>query len=244
MDSYSYNFSYSFPHFVHTNIPNIALRIFIPYRLKSNQNPYISISKSNPLKTLIIVDVQNDFLKNGSLEVPNGNEIIPIVNELQNQFDLVVATQDWHPENHKSFAVEHPGKKEFEIINLNGLEQVLWPVHCVQGSFGAEFHQDLNMNSVEAIFRKGMDTEIDSYSGFFDNGKRKNTGLFGYLKDRNVSEIFVCGLAADFCVYFTANDALDLGFKTSILQDATRPIDAKNWLKIQKEFTEKGGNIH
>ena len=195
------------------------------------------------MKALIIVDVQNDFLENGSLAVPNGNQIIPIINEIQNDFDLIVVTQDWHPSDHKSFAKEHPGKKEFETIDLNGLEQVLWPVHCVQGSFGAEFHQELNTNSVEAIFRKGMDPEIDSYSGFFDNGKRKNTGLFGYLKDRNVSEIFVCGLAADFCVYFTAQDALDLGFQTTILKEATKPINEENWKIIQKKFQENGGEI-
>lgn len=195
------------------------------------------------MKALLIVDVQNDFLKGGNLAVPDGNQVIPIINEIQKEFELVLATQDWHPADHKSFAAEHPGKNEFDLIELNGLSQVLWPVHCVQGNFGAEFHKDLKMNSVEAIFRKGMDKEIDSYSGFFDNGKRKNTGLFGYLKDRKVSEVFVCGLAADFCVYFTANDALDLGFKTSIISNATKPIDLENWKKIQEDFQAKGGNI-
>lgn len=195
------------------------------------------------MKTLIIVDIQNDFLEGGSLAVPNGNDVIPVLNEIQKDFDLIVATQDWHPQNHKSFAAEHPGKNEFEIIDLNGLQQVLWPVHCVQGSFGAEFHKDLKMNSIEAIFRKGMDPEIDSYSGFYDNGKRKNTGLFGYLKDRNVSEVFVAGLAADFCVYFTANDAIDLGFKTTIIEEASKPINDENWNKLKDKFREKGGNI-
>ncbi len=195
------------------------------------------------MKALIIVDIQNDFLEDGSLAVPFGNQIIPIINEIQKEFELIVATQDWHPADHKSFAAEHPGKNNFERIDLNGLSQVLWPVHCVQGSFGADFHKDLEINSIEAIFRKGMDKEIDSYSGFFDNGKRKNTGLFGYLKDRNVSDVFVCGLAADFCIYFTANDALDLGFKTSIISKATKPIDVENWKKIQEDFKTKGGNI-
>ncbi len=195
------------------------------------------------MKTLIIVDIQNDFLEGGSLAVPNGNDVIPVLNEIQKDFDLIVATQDWHPQNHKSFAAEHPGKNEFEVIDLNGLQQVLWPVHCVQGSFGAEFHKDLNTNEVEAIFRKGMDPEIDSYSGFYDNGKRKNTGLFGYLKDRNVSEVFVAGLAADFCVYFTANDAIDLGFKTTIIEEASKPINAENWEKLKLDFKQKGGNI-
>lgn len=195
------------------------------------------------MKALIIVDVQNDFLEGGSLVVPGGNQVIPIINQIQKDFELIVTTQDWHPADHKSFATEHLEKQVFEIIDLNGLSQVLWPIHCVQGSFGAEFHESLKMNSVEAIFRKGMDKEIDSYSGFFDNGKRKNTGLFGYLKDRKVSEVFVCGLAADYCVYFTANDALDLGFKTSIISNATKPIDPENWKKIQEDFKAKGGNI-
>ena len=195
------------------------------------------------MKTLIIVDLQNDFLEGGSLAVPNGNDVIPVLNEIQKDFDLIVATQDWHPQNHKSFAAEHPGKNEFEVIDLNGLQQVLWPVHCVQGSFGAEFHQDLEKNNIEAIFRKGMDPEIDSYSGFYDNGKRKNTGLFGYLKDRKVSEVFVAGLAADFCVYFTANDAIDLGFKTTIIEEASKPINAENWAKLKLDFKQKGGNI-
>lgn len=195
------------------------------------------------MKALIIVDVQNDFLEGGSLAVPNGNDVIPIINKIQNDFELIVATQDWHPINHKSFAANHLDKNEFEVIDLNGLQQVLWPVHCVQGSFGAEFHQDLNSNKIEAIFRKGMDAEIDSYSGFFDNGKRKNTGLFGYLKDRNVTEVFVCGLAADYCVQFTANDALNLGFKTTIIDNATKPIDGGNWEKIKTNFISEGGNI-
>src|SRR5690606_30744532 len=150
--------------------------------------------------------------------------------------DLIVATQDWHPQNHKSFAAQHPGKKEFELTELNGLPQVLWPIHCVQSSFGAEFHLDLETNKIETIFRKGMDTEIDSYSGFYDNGKRKNTGLLGYLEDRNVEEVFVAGLAADYCVYFTAKDALEAGFPTTIIESATRPIDAENWGNLKKEF--------
>lgn len=195
------------------------------------------------MKALIIVDIQNDFLDGGSLAVPNGNEIISLVNELQNDFELIVATQDWHPHNHKSFAAEHPNQQEFDLIDLNGLPQVLWPIHCVQGSFGAEFHQDLETNKIEAIFRKGMDTEIDSYSGFYDNGKRKNTGLLGFLKDRNVSEVSVVGLAADYCVYFTAKDALEAGFQTEIIEKATRPISPENWENLKKEFKQLGGII-
>lgn len=195
------------------------------------------------MKALIIVDIQNDFLEGGSLAVKDGDSIIPIVNEIQNDYDLVVATQDWHPENHKSFAAQHPDKNVFDVIDLNGLPQVLWPIHCVQGSFGAEFHKDLTTNKIEAIFRKGMDPEIDSYSGFYDNGKRKNTGLLGYLKDRKVDEVFVCGLAADYCVYFTAKDALEAGFNTTIIEFATRAIDAQNWGNLKVEFQNLGGNI-
>lgn len=195
------------------------------------------------MKALIIVDVQNDFLEGGSLAVPHGNEIIPIINKIQREYDLVIATQDWHPVNHQSFASEHPDRKEFDVIELVGLQQVLWPKHCVQGTFGAEFHKDLNTDLIEVIFRKGMNIEIDSYSGFYDNEKRKNTGMAGFLKDRNVTEVTVCGLAADFCVYYTAKDAIDLGFKTNILLDATKPIDSNNWILIQSELKDRGCNL-
>lgn len=195
------------------------------------------------MKTLILVDIQNDFLEGGSLAVPHGNEIISFVNSIQQEFDLVIATQDWHPAHHKSFAAEHPGKNEFEIIDLNGLQQVLWPVHCVQGSFGGEFHQDLETRRIEAIFRKGMNPEIDSYSGFFDNGKRQNTGMYGYLKDREVTEVTIVGLAADFCVNYTAIDALDLGFKTCVLEKATKAIHPKNWERIKLDIQYRGGMI-
>ncbi|MFV0305947.1 MAG: bifunctional nicotinamidase/pyrazinamidase [Moheibacter sp.] len=195
------------------------------------------------MKALVIVDVQNDFLEKGSLAVPNGNEVIPIINKLQNKFDLIIATQDWHPKNHKSFATQHSNKKVFDQIELNGQTQTLWPIHCVQGTLGAEFHSDLNTNKIEAVFRKGMDLEIDSYSGFFDNGKQKNTGLFGYLNDRNIKEVVIVGLAADYCVYFTANDALELGFDTTIIKNATRAIDVENWARLKVLFQSKGGNI-
>lgn len=195
------------------------------------------------MKALIIVDVQNDFLEGGNLAVPNGNAVIPVINEIQKEFELVVATQDWHPPSHNSFAVNHPGMSEFSILEINGMPQVLWPIHCVQGSFGAEFHNDLVIEKIEAIFRKGMDRTIDSYSGFFDNDKRKNTGLFGYLKDRAVDEVVVVGLAADFCVFFTANDALDLGFSTTIIEAGTKPIKEASWKDLKDIFTTKGGKI-
>ena len=131
------------------------------------------------MKALILVVIQNDFLPKGNLPVPDGDQIIPIVNKIEKQFELVVATQDWHPARHKSFASNHEEKNPFEVIDLNGLEQTLWPDHCVQGTSGADFPDQLNMNRVEAIFRKGTDAEIDSYSGFYDNGHRKSTGPDG-----------------------------------------------------------------
>jgi len=193
------------------------------------------------MKALIIVDIQNDFLPGGALAVQNGDAVIPVINKLQSQFDLVVATQDWHPADHKSFASMHPGKKIFDKIMLDGLPQVLWPDHCVQETEGAEFSAQLDTKRIEAIFRKGMDKNIDSYSGFFDNGKKKATGMNDYLKGRGVTSIYVCGLAADYCVYFTALDGLEMGFQSTIIADATRAIDEENFKQILEIFKSKGG---
>lgn len=195
------------------------------------------------MKALIVVDIQNDFLQGGSLAVQGGNEIIPVINSIQEKFDLVVATQDWHPKGHKSFASQHSNKSVYDKIDLNGIEQVLWPDHCVQGTFGAEISSKLNQNKIEAIFRKGINTTIDSYSGFYDNGKLKCTGLGDFLKGRGVKEIFVCGLAADYCVYFTAKDALELGFTSTIIENATKAIDVSNFENIKRNFIQNGGNI-
>lgn len=195
------------------------------------------------MKALIIIDVQYDFLSGGALAVNLGNEIVQPINELQSKYDLVVATQDWHPRGHKSFFTSHPGKKPFEEISLNGLNQVLWPEHCIQGTKGAEFVPELSTGAIEAIFRKGMDKEIDSYSGFFDNGRKKSTGMGDYLKGRGVTEVAVCGVAADYCVYYTANDALDLGFKSSIIEHASRPIDLERYDRVKKDFQSKGGTV-
>ena len=193
------------------------------------------------MNALILVDVQNDFLPGGALPVENGFTIFPAINFIQKKFDLVVATQDWHPADHKSFAPNHPGAKEFDEIKLGGLNQVLWPGHCIQQSLGADFSNQLDTKKIEAIFRKGMDKEIDSYSGFFDNGKKKATGLAAYLKGRDITSVFVAGLAADFCVYFTAMDALDLGFGASIITDATMAIDNKSLQAKFDSFVSKGG---
>jgi nicotinamidase/pyrazinamidase len=185
------------------------------------------------MKALILVDIQTDFLPGGALAVPDGDAIIPVVNRLQSKFPLVVATQDWHPANHGSFAANHPGKNMFEQIDLNGLPQTLWPVHCVQGTPGAELATSLQREQIAKIFPKGTDVGIDSYSGLFDNGHRKSTGLGEWLKARGVDEVFVCGLATDYCVKFTALDAAQMGFKTFFIADASRgvnlqPNDVKN----------------
>lgn len=195
------------------------------------------------MKTLIIVDVQNDFMPGGALEVKEGDHIVPVINKMLPKFDLVVATQDWHPQNHKSFAINHPGKKEFEVIELNGLEQKLWPPHCVQGTPGADFHPKLEMKPVEAIFRKGMDIEIDSYSGFYDNGRKRSTGLKGFLKEKGATDLYFCGLAADICVYFTLMDALKEGFEVSLVKDAAIPLQKESYEQVKKDIQDRRGKI-
>ena len=191
------------------------------------------------MKALILVDLQNDFLPGGALAVPDGDKVIPVANQLQAVFPIVVATQDWHPANHGSFAASHPGKNVFEQIELNGLPQTLWPVHCVQNTRGAELASALNQDRIIKVFPKGTDTGIDSYSGMFDNGHRKSTGLGEWLKAQDVSEVCVCGLATDYCVKFTALDAAQMGFKTFLIEDASRgvnlsPDDVKNAIEEMK----------
>jgi nicotinamidase/pyrazinamidase len=176
------------------------------------------------MKALIVVDIQNDFLPGGTLPVPRGDEIIPVANELQEQFDLVLATQDWHPPNHGSFAANHPGKKPGDRIMLDGIEQILWPVHCVQNTKGAEFAPRLNTKQVARVFQKGTDSKIDSYSAFFDNAHRRATGLGDYLKQRSVNDVYLLGLALDYCVKYSALDARELGFNTHVIVDACRGI--------------------
>lgn len=185
------------------------------------------------MKALILVDIQNDFLPGGALAVPHADEVIPIANRLQEKFPLVVATQDWHPPHHRSFAKHHPGKQLFDQTTLNGLPQTLWPVHCVQNTPGAELAPSLRQHRIAKIFQKGTDPEIDSYSGLFDNGHRKSTGLGEWLKEKGVTHVFVCGLATDYCVKFTALDAAHAGFATHVIEDACRgvnvaPDDVKN----------------
>ncbi|MGF1636410.1 MAG: bifunctional nicotinamidase/pyrazinamidase [Cyclobacteriaceae bacterium] len=176
-------------------------------------------------KALIIVDVQNDFLPGGALAVDDGDAIIPVINRIQKEFDIIAATQDWHPSNHGSFAVNHPGKNPGDTIELAGLPQILWPVHCVQDSDGAAFDVRLDTSRIKRVFRKGTDNEIDSYSGFFDNGHRKDTGLADWLKEQSVDTVYIAGLAADYCVKFTALDAVDVGFKTYLYKNATKAVN-------------------
>ena len=174
---------------------------------------------------LIVVDVQNDFCPGGALAVSEGDQVVPVINKIAPLFDVVVATRDWHPGDHVSFASAHDGHEVGEAIEVNGMEQVLWPDHCVQGSKGADFHPDLDTAPINLILHKGTRTELDSYSGFLETDRTTSTGLEAYLKGLDVSEVTVCGLATDYCVFFTAMDAVDAGFKTRLVTDAARGID-------------------
>ncbi|MCF4100771.1 bifunctional nicotinamidase/pyrazinamidase [Gillisia sp. M10.2A] len=195
------------------------------------------------MKALIIIDMQNDFVPGGALAVKEGDIIVSLINKLQEKFDLVVATQDWHPRDHSSFAVNHAGKNEFETITFEGHSQVLWPVHCVQNSEGAEFHPKLQTSRIEAIFRKGTNQNIDSYSAFYDNAHLKSTGLSGYLKEKGISQLYFCGLAAEYCVYFSIMDALKDGFKATLIEDATRALSHPDFLEAKQQILKAGGHI-
>ena len=177
------------------------------------------------MNALILVDIQNDFVTGGALAVPAGEQVVPVANLLMDRFDHVVATQDWHPPDHGSFASQHPGHNVGDVIQLAGLEQVLWPDHCIQHTPGAAFVSDLNTDGIDHVFVKGTDPVIDSYSGFFDNGRRRGTGVGDHLKARGVTAVYVMGLATDYCVKFTALDACDLGFATTLIRDGVRSVD-------------------
>ncbi|QDP72580.1 bifunctional nicotinamidase/pyrazinamidase [Legionella israelensis] len=195
------------------------------------------------MKTLVIIDVQNDFMPGGALEVQDGDAIVPVINRISSSFELVIATQDWHPANHKSFASNHADHKPFDKIKLHGVEQILWPDHCVQMSSGAEFHPQLNIAPIETIFRKGTNPEMDSYSGFYDNGHQKSTGLSGYLREKKANELYFCGLAADICVYYSIKDAMKEHFKCWLLEDAVRPLDVEQYKHLKNELVNEGVNI-
>ena len=198
-------------------------------------------------KALLLIDIQKDFCPGGALAVAKGDEVVAVANTYIEQYnktnDLIVATQDWHPANHKSFASNHPDKKLFDFIQLNGLGQVLWPVHCVEHSIGAEFHQDLL--PIPCVFCKGEDLEVDSYSGFFDNGKRNKTQLDAFLKENGVCELDVMGLATDYCVKFTVLDALELGYKVNVIKAGCRAVGMKpdDEALAYTDMIQKGANI-
>jgi nicotinamidase/pyrazinamidase len=183
------------------------------------------MTKADGNSALIVTDVQNDFCPGGSLPVPRGDEVVPVINRLMESFHVVVASQDWHPMGHVSFASSHPGKKPFDVIRLMGEEQILWPDHCVPGTRGAELHKDLDTKPIVLIIRKGWHKEVDSYSTFFENDHRTATGLDSYLKGLGIRRVYLTGLAQDFCVYYSAKDALGLGFETYMVEDATRGLD-------------------
>jgi nicotinamidase/pyrazinamidase len=189
---------------------------------------------------LIVIDVQNDFCPGGALAVPKGNEIVPLVNRLIEQFDHVVLTQDWHPRGHSSFASTHKGQT-FATIRLGYGDQTLWPDHCVQGTKGAEFHRDLAARASELVLRKGFRKEIDSYSAFYENDRTTRTGLNGYLRDRGLKRLFMCGLATDFCVAWSALDGRREGFPVVVIEDACRAIDLNGSLAAARAELIKAG---
>lgn len=193
------------------------------------------------MKALIIVGIQNDFLPGGALPVRGGDAIIPVLNKLQQYFDTVIATQDWHPANYSSFASNHPGKEKFDEIYLHGEPRTLWPDHCVQDTPGAELSRLLNQNQINAVIRKGVNPDIESYSGFYDNDHLIATGMAGYLKNKGIKEVYVAGLAGDYGVYYTAMDSLREGFKTFIIEDATRPFSREAFDEAMSVFTSAGG---
>ncbi|MDJ0957454.1 MAG: bifunctional nicotinamidase/pyrazinamidase [Arenicellales bacterium] len=190
---------------------------------------------------LIVIDVQNDFCPGGALEVPHGDEVVPVINSLLGKFAHEVMTQDWHPADHFSFASNHPGKSPFETTELDYGEQVLWPDHCVQGSYGAEFHPELKTTGAEMSLRKGYMKNIDSYSAFYENDRKTPTGLTGYLNSRGFQRVFLTGLATDFCVGYSAIDAAREGFEVYVIEDACRAIDLDGSLDRSKQDMHNAG---
>jgi len=181
-------------------------------------------------RCLIVVDVQNDFMPGGALAVPRGDEVVALINRAAARFDAVVLTQDWHPRGHASFASSHPGRKPFESVTLAYGSQVLWPDHCVQGTHGAALHPALDIPHAQLVVRKGHHRDIDSYSAFLEADRRTGTGLAGYLRERGLGTLYVCGLATDFCVAWTALDARAAGFEAAVIEDACRGIDLEGSL--------------
>ncbi len=184
---------------------------------------------------LLVVDIQNDFCPGGSLAVPGGDEVVPLINRLASRFAHVALTQDWHPPDHQSFASAHPGMKPYQSIAVAYGPQILWPDHCVQGTPGAEFRKDLHIPHAELVLRKGYHREIDSYSAFYENDRTTHTGLAGYLRERGFTRVFLAGLAFDFCVRYSAEDAVREGFEVIVIEDACRGIDVEGSMRATRE---------
>lgn len=193
------------------------------------------------MRALLLIDIQNDFMPGGRLPVADGDAIIAPLNAIMAEYPLIVASQDWHPADHESFASAHPGKHPFDLIDLHGLPQILWPDHCLAGSDGAALHPDLDSRRIAAVFRKGMDKHTDSYSAFYDNGQRHSTHLADYLRACGVSDIDVAGLAADYCVYYSIVDALAAGFRVRLLEHATRAIDPQGFAEKKAQLLAQKG---
>ncbi|MEC7895329.1 MAG: bifunctional nicotinamidase/pyrazinamidase [Bacteroidota bacterium] len=195
------------------------------------------------MNALILIDIQNDFLSGGSLEVPKGDEIIDNVNSIMDNYNIVVATKDWHPKDHISFASNHKNKNVGQIIKINNLDQMLWPDHCIKDSKGSEFPKKLDSHKIHKIFYKGVDSDIDSYSGFYDNGKIRSTGLSNFLKKSNINQVDIVGLATDYCVKYSSIDAYNEGFKTKVLCSCVRGISVQTTEIAFKEMKDMGISI-
>jgi nicotinamidase/pyrazinamidase len=198
-------------------------------------------SMADASAALIVVDVQNSFMPGGSLAVPGGDEVVPVINKLGKKFANVVLTQDWHPAGHRSFASSHAGKKPFDVVGLEYGDQILWPDHCVQGSHGARLHANLEVAHAQLVLRKGCHPHVDSYSAFIEADGKTRTGLGGYLRDRCINYLYICGLATDFCVAWTALDARKLRFKVAVIEDACRAIDTQGSLAAAWKRMEHAG---
>lgn len=191
-----------------------------------------------PDDVLLVIDVQNDFCPGGALAVPNGDAVVAVINRLARRFTNVILTQDWHPAGHSSFASAHQGRRPFEIVQAPYGPQTLWPDHCVQGTRGAAFHPSLDVPNAALVLRKGMRPAIDSYSAFYENDRRTPTGLVGYLRERGLGRIFAAGLAFDFCVRYSAEDAVESGFTAAVIEDACRGIDIEGSMAAARRSFE------
>ena len=216
-----------------------AVRDAPPHKLEEEENG--AAMQITPHDVLIVVDMQNDFCPGGALAVRGGDQVIPLIHKIAPRFGHIILTQDWHPAGHHSFAGAHPGKQPFAQVQLGYGEQTLWPEHCVQGTRGAGFHPDLRLPQAELILRKGFRREIDSYSAFFENDRTTPIGLAGYLRERNLTRVFLAGLAYDYCVAYSALDARRLGIPAVVVRDACRAIDLNGSVAtIEKQFAESG----